>query len=586
MKDITERKRTEEEKARSQRLLLALSRAAQAMQRARTPEDVYAIMSEEIARLGHNATVFTLTDDRAHLAVHHMTFKPALVRTVEKLTGLSAQGYRFPLVPGGHFQRVITEGETKFASGKLAAEYLAEALPTPVRPLARQTTTLLGIERSIVAPLTVSGETLGVLAVSGTDLSELVVPAVDAFANQAAIAIENARLYQKVRRDADQLEERVAERTRELATLYSVTALTSQSLELQATLERALAQVLAAVESDIGTIHLLDEADGSLEEKTMRLVVQRGVPTDLVPEIESIPPKEKPAWWVVEHNEPLLVPDVTSDPRMASPPLTEPWSYLGMPMRAGGQTLGVLSLVRRMGQPQFNVEELSLLTSIADQLGTAVESARLRQRAEQAARREERERLGRDLHDSITQLLYGMNLFAKSGRNAYDLGDMDELSHCLTELGEIGQQAIREMRLLVFELRPSALERDGLIGALRRRLDAVEGRVDMATQLRAGEVALPKRIEEGLYHIAMEALNNALTHAQATSVSVSLDADSEGIHLEVVDNGSGFDPHAVEGKGGLGLVNMRQRADRLGGALTIASAPGEGTRVKVTVAPK
>jgi signal transduction histidine kinase len=106
----------------------------------------------------------------------------------------------------------------------------------------------------------------------------------------------------------------------------------------------------------------------------------------------------------------------------------------------------------------------------------------------------------------------------------------------------------------------------------------------MTSQLLAGEViALPERLEERLYHIAMEALNNALTHAQATSVSVSLDADSEGIHLEVVDNGSGFDPHAVESKGGLGLVNMRQRADRLGGVLTIASAPGEGTRVRVTV---
>ena len=580
--EIIERKRSEEEKARNQRLLLALSQAAQAVQQARTPDQVYRAVTDHVSRLGYNAAIFTLTDDRAYLTPSYLSYEPAAIRAAEKLTGRSAQGYRFPLVPGGLYQQVVVEGKTVF--GEPIVEFVAEALPTSLRPLAGRLTALLGIEQSIIAPLIVGGEPYGLLAVAGTDLTEAAVSAMTAFANQAAIAIENARLYQQVQRYAAELEQRVAERTRELETLYDVTAVASQALELEAILERALEQVLVALESDAGTIHLLDEAEGSTDEQTLRLVAQRGVPTDLLTEPMSVPPHGvEAAWWVVEHDEPLLVPDVTSDPRTAST-WTEPWSYVGVPLRAGGRTLGVLSLGRRMGQRQFSVEEISLLTSIGDQLGIAVENARLRQKAEQAAVLEERERLARELHDSITQLLYSMNLFAKSGRNAYHYGDIGELGHCLTELGEIGQQALREMRLLVFELRPPALAQYGLSGALQRRLDTVERRVGVEAQLLADEaIALPEQIEEGLYHIAIQALNNALKHARATSVTVSIDADKEGVQFEVADNGSGFDPHAVEGKGGLGLVNMRERAERLGGVLTIASTPGRGTRVSVTV---
>jgi signal transduction histidine kinase len=242
--------------------------------------------------------------------------------------------------------------------------------------------------------------------------------------------------------------------------------------------------------------------------------------------------------------------------------------------------LGVLSIVRSADQPHPGVEELSLLTSVADQLGIVVESARLRKRAEQAAVLEERGRLARDLHDSVTQLLYSVNLFAKSGRNALDAMELDKLENCLNRLGESAQQALKEMRLLVHELRPLALEREGLLGALQRRLDAVEGRVGVAAQLLVGEmVALPRLMEKELYHIATEALNNALKHAQATSVSVRLNADRGQVRLEVVDDGVGFDPRAVEGQGGLGIIGMRERAESLGGELDVISAPGKGTTV-------
>jgi signal transduction histidine kinase len=255
-----------------------------------------------------------------------------------------------------------------------------------------------------------------------------------------------------------------------------------------------------------------------------------------------------------------------------------------MPLRASGHTLGVLSVVRETEQPPLNVEEISLLTSIADQLGIVVEGAWLRDRAEWAAVLEERGRLARDLHDSVTQLLYSVNLFAKSGQNAFNVGDRDLLATSLTKLGESARQALREMRLLIYELRPLVLEQEGLVSALQRRLDAVEGRVGLTVQLlEGGEVELPWQVEDELYRISVEALNNALKYARATSVTISINADQERVELVVTDDGAGFDPRAVEGKGGLGIVGMRERAERLGGLLEVTSAPGEGTSVRVTL---
>ncbi|MDH7486386.1 MAG: PAS domain S-box protein [Anaerolineae bacterium] len=193
LQDITERKRAEEARAHSQRLLLALSQAAQAVQRARTPEEVYRTIGDEVARLGYHAAVFTLTADRTHLTPSYLSYEPAVIRAAEKLVGLSAKGYRFPLVPGGLYQRVIAEGKAVFSEPTL--EFVTEALPTPLRPLAGRLAALLGMQQSIIAPLVVGGETYGLLAVTGTSLSEADVPAVSTFARQAAIALESAQLF-------------------------------------------------------------------------------------------------------------------------------------------------------------------------------------------------------------------------------------------------------------------------------------------------------------------------------------------------------------------------------------------------------
>jgi signal transduction histidine kinase len=140
------------------------------------------------------------------------------------------------------------------------------------------------------------------------------------------------------------------------------------------------------------------------------------------------------------------------------------------------------------------------------------------------------------------------------------------------------------MRLLVHELRPLQLENESLVGALRHRLDAVERRAGIEAQLLLeGTIELPPDHEYELYRVAQEALNNSLKHAAATSVSVRVVADGQGVQLEVQDNGKGFDLDTINGKGGMGLANMRHRVEELGGTLTISSQLDAGTKVKATI---
>jgi signal transduction histidine kinase len=277
----------------------------------------------------------------------------------------------------------------------------------------------------------------------------------------------------------------------------------------------------------------------------------------------------------------VLIPDVTADPRTAqalrqSGPLT----LLITPLQVGGRVLGLLSVLREPGRT-FSLEEVALLGSLADQIGLAVEGDRLRQLAQRASVLAERQRLARDLHDSVTQLLYGLVTLTEAGQAQLETAAPEAIRRTLARIGEITRQALKEMRLYVHQLRPTALAEEGLVGTLHQRLAAVEGRSDVQARLVANpSIELPAPVEEALYHIAQEALNNAMRHARAASVSVKLSCQDGQVVLEIVDDGCGFDSKRVSGAG-MGLTNMRARAESIGGVLTITSKPGAGTRVTV-----
>ncbi len=388
---------------------------------------------------------------------------------------------------------------------------------------------------------------------------------------------------EEIRKLNQQLEQRVTNRTRELSALYEVTAVAGESLDLKTTLERSLERVLVAMRSNMGLIHLLDKAAERSGEQMLRLAIHQGLSPETVVERDTVPLGSGLTGWVLEYDKPLIVPDIVADPRAVRVAgISAQTAYVGLPIRARRRVLGVLGVLKEKEQPQFKVDEITLLMSIADHVGVVVESARLRQLAEQAAVLEERGRLARELHDSVTQSLYSLALFAEWGRRLFESGELESAKQRLIRIGETTQHALKEMRLLVYELRPAMLEQDGLGGALQRRLDAVEKRAGVEVSLLAEPLFnLPSRVEEGLYRIAQEALNNALKHATASLVTVRVHADEQRIRLEVEDNGVGFTPHTVSDKGGLGLVSMQERAEQLGGVLTMISSPGEGTTVKV-----
>ncbi len=188
---------------RSQQLLLAFSHAAQAVQRARTPAEVYRTVGEEVVRLGFNAVVFSLTPDRASLTISHATFEPALLKAAANFSGLSLQDYPILLAPGGFYHRIMAEGQTISTDRNRTVEVISEGLPEPLRPLVSQLAAMAGIEQGISARLTVGGEAHGVLAIFGTGLTETDAPTVTAFASQTAIALENARVEETRRKSEE-----------------------------------------------------------------------------------------------------------------------------------------------------------------------------------------------------------------------------------------------------------------------------------------------------------------------------------------------------------------------------------------------
>jgi signal transduction histidine kinase len=201
--------------------------------------------------------------------------------------------------------------------------------------------------------------------------------------------------------------------------------------------------------------------------------------------------------------------------------------------------------------------------------------------AEELATAKERNRLARELHDSVAQTLYGLTLQAEAAARELNAGRTDKASGQLREIRDSAQQSLQETRLLIFELRPPLLEQEGLASALRARLESVESRSGLKTKIELKEVnQLSAEVEAGLYGIANEALNNILKHAHANEIKVSLKRETNKVILEIQDNGVGFDVYSFGAQSGMGLSGMKERAEHFGGDLQIQSGTN-GTTIRV-----
>jgi signal transduction histidine kinase len=254
-------------------------------------------------------------------------------------------------------------------------------------------------------------------------------------------------------------------------------------------------------------------------------------------------------------------------------------AWLGVPLVVKNQLVGILRLSHT--QPdRFTQRQAQLVTAIANQAAMAIENAHLYDQARQLAAIAERQRLARELHDSVSQALYGISLGTHTAI-ALTRRDPQKLNDVLKYILSLAEAALTEMRALIFELRPDSLETEGLVWALDRQAEALQARRGVSVRKNlCDEIKSSIEVKEGLYRIAQEAMQNAVKHGNPSEIYLELSCSEHFVELVVKDDGSGFDPNQAF-PGHLGLRSMSERATRLGGSLVIDSAPGKGTRVQV-----
>ncbi|MFF2515385.1 GAF domain-containing sensor histidine kinase [Streptomyces sp. NPDC058086] len=296
---------------------------------------------------------------------------------------------------------------------------------------------------------------------------------------------------------------------------------------------------------------------------------------------------------------PERLADVRKDPRFEGWPTAHPdmSDFLGLPIRDGDEVIGALFLANKNrtnenkkdcsapdGGCGFTEDDQELLTILAQHAAIALTNARLYERSRELTIAEERSRLAHELHDAVSQKLFSLRLTAQAAVALVDR-DPARAKGELHQVAMLAAEATEELRAAVIELRPAALDEDGLVATLRTQIQVLDrahsARVTFASH---GVRALPAAQEEAVLRVAQEALHNALRHSGAGRVDVTLEKHGPGAVLRVSDDGSGFEPTATRAAGRhLGLVSMRDRSSGVGGTLSVESAPGKGTTIEMEV---
>lgn len=402
------------------------------------------------------------------------------------------------------------------------------------------------------------------------------IPKPKVLANIRIVEVVAGMLASLLRREGtlNLLEEKVAERTRELSAFFDMAMLAGETRQLADTMQPALVKVMEIMACEAGAIHLFDE-----DQQTLSLIAQQGILNAYFGQIESIPVDLSLRTWIDSLGDREGSPGHPSAPAVFKSPAFRAANHTSL--RAKGNIQGLLSCYRLANMP-FDPYQIYFLNAISEQLGMAVENYRLRLKVEKVATLQERQRLARELHDAVSQSLYSLTLYARSGRDAFAAGDQTKLMDSLQELETNSLAALKEMRLLLYQLRSLALEEKGLVQAIEARFNLVERRSGTQASITMDEsIKLPETVEQELFLLITEALNNALKHAHANLVSVSLQRENEHIVLKVQDNGSGFDPSLAIG--GMGLINMHERAAALGGQIEIINQADRGTRIRLEI---
>jgi PAS domain S-box-containing protein len=382
------------------------------------------------------------------------------------------------------------------------------------------------------------------------------------------------------------LEIAISARTRELSTVLDVSRRIVSTLELEPLLNLILDQIQTVIPFSGAAIFTLE--DGQLHAAAYQVPRMPYQDLSLHLSLERAGPYRQ----VVSDQKVLIIDDIKGDTpllrafhesasNLKFPSFEHARSWIGIPLIVRDQVTGLLSLTHT--EPKYYTQRHARVAmTIANQVAVAIENARLYEKSQNLAVIEERNRIARELHDSVTQLLYGICLYCTATSRIIRSGNVTQVEENLTEIKDNALQALQEMRLLILELNPPMLQKEGLVAALQASLEAIENRTGLETELKTDGVhRLPRAVEAQLYRIAMEALNNLVRYAQAKKVSVDLRSGDDWIWMEIRDNGVGFDVAKARSSGGMGLQSMEQRARQLKGHLEVISQPGSGTRILV-----
>jgi len=410
------------------------------------------------------------------------------------------------------------------------------------------------------------------------DFDKTDLEVITALANQAGTAIENARLFA----ETQHLLKETEQRANELAIINSVQQGLASKLDVQSIYDLVGDKFREIFDAQVVMISTYDPQSDTVEHRYAVEYDER------VYSLGIHPPGGFRSQIIRTRKPFMLNTDVADEAaRLGQPTLPgtiTPKSWLGVPIIINAQVVGILSVQNLEKENAFNESDIRLLETFAASMSIALENTRLYEQARHLAVLDERQRLARELHDSVTQSLYGISLYAQAATGNINTSQVEQAAEYIEDIQNTAQESLADMRLLIYELRPPILEKEGLVAALQNRLISVEDRARIKSSLQTNlSGRLPAEVEEGIYQITREALNNIIKHAKAGNVSIRIQQESESILVEITDDGVGFEPEKARCTGCLGLVNMQERAQSQGWQLDIESSLGNGTRIKVEI---
>lgn len=389
----------------------------------------------------------------------------------------------------------------------------------------------------------------------------------------AATAIQNARLVEHMKeRDVT-----LTRRNVDMALLNGIATTLTSSLELDEILNKTLGLVMNYMKVEAGEIFLLEE-----DKETLRMVLHRGQAAEAFWTRNIFHVGEGYIGLVAKSHKPVISADLQNDMRFLRDAVTQAGfkQMVCIPLFAGENLMGVLSVTTRGSEP-FDERSIQMLAAVGNWAGLAIENAHLHSNARRLAVLEERDRIGMDLHDGIIQSIYGVGLGLENVQHLIDENPQKAKERTQQAIDGLNQ-AIRDIRTYILDLRPRQLGNDGLMNAIRRLI--TEYRVNTFSEVSltgpdADFKDLPHTHALALFHICQEALANTAKHAKAKSVQVSVWTTNERTLLEIHDDGKGFDLEKMSASIGHGLANMQTRARAVGGEVDITSILEDGTTI-------